>query len=144
MANEKSETIKIYMVVGLTVMLLISGYFRFIHAKLKGGEKTAPAPSASAAIQIPSIEVKTSQKTAQVEPARFDFLPPTIRDIFAEPEIPTPPKKEVEEKPTKIKKILKDFKDGYNVVISEKEFEYLKFLLEKQEQKDKNDGWIQV
>lgn len=52
--------------------------------------------------------------------------------------------KEVEEKPTKIKKILKDFKDGYNVVISEKEFEYLKFLLEKQEQKDKNDGWIQV
>ena len=124
MAEKKKERIKIYITIGLAVVLVISGYFRLIHAKTKRSV-TTPAPQPSlASINIPKIQTKPQQETKQPEPVRsddlksvlqqvikqpesdrFDVLQSAIRDIFAEPVRPAKPAKplpeenQVEEKP---------------------------------------------
>ena len=91
MAEKKKERIKIYITVMLAVVLVISGYFRLIHAKIKQSGKT-PAPNSSlASIDIPKIQTKLQQVIKQPESNRFDVLQSVVRDIFAEPVRPAPP-----------------------------------------------------
>ena len=90
MAEKKSDRIKIYIIIGLAVVLVISGYFRLIHAKTKRSV-TTPAPQPSLArINIPKILTKL-QQVKPSEPDRLDVLPSLIRDIFAEPVRPAQP-----------------------------------------------------
>jgi len=91
MAEKKKERIKIYITIMLAVVLVISGYFRLIHAKTKRSV-TTPAPQPSLApINIPKILTKPQQVIKQPESDRFDDLQSVIRDIFAEPVKPIKP-----------------------------------------------------
>ena len=99
MAEKKSEQIKIYITIGLAVVLVISGYFRLIHAKTKKG-RVAPTPQPSLApINIPRIQTEPKQDKKQPKPDRSDFLQSAVRDIFAEPADPEPEKNKSKEKP---------------------------------------------
>jgi len=97
MAEKKSERIKIYIVVMLAVALVISGYFRLIHAKIKkSGTTPVPKPSL-ASIDIPKIQTKLQQVIKQPESDRFSVLQSVVKDIFAEPVRPEPPQPASEE-----------------------------------------------
>ena len=90
MAEKKSDRVKIYITVMLAVVLVISGYFRLIHAKIqKSGKTPAPKPSL-ASIDIPKIQTKLQQVIKQPEQDRFGILQSVVKDIFAEPERPAP------------------------------------------------------
>lgn len=91
MAEKKSDRVKIYITVMLAVVLVISGYFRLIHAKIKkNGSAPASKPSL-ASIDIPKIQTKLQQVIKQPDQDRFGALQSVVKDIFAEPVRPAPP-----------------------------------------------------
>ena len=79
MADKKSEKIKIYIAIGLAIVLVISGYFRLIHAKTKKRGVTPTLKPSLAPITIPKIQTEPKQDKKQVEPDRFDFLLDEVR-----------------------------------------------------------------
>ena len=90
MAEKKSNRIKIYIVIGLALVLVVNGYFRLIHAKTKrSGTSSTPQPSLTS-INIPKILTKLQQAKPS-ESDRFDVLQYAIKDIFAEPVWPAKP-----------------------------------------------------
>ena len=90
MAEKKSNRIKIYITIGLALVLVVNGYFRLIHAKIKrSGKSSTPQPSL-APINIPKILTKL-QQVKPSESDRFDVLQYAVRDIFAEPVRPAKP-----------------------------------------------------
>lgn len=90
MAEKKSNRIKIYITIGLALVLVVNGYFRLIHAKTKrSGRSSTPQPSL-ASINIPKILTKL-QQVKPSESDRFDVRQYAVRDIFAEPVRPVPP-----------------------------------------------------
>ena len=106
MAEKKSERAKIFITVGLAVVLVISGYFRLIHAKIRKSGAPPTSQSSLAPINIPTIQIPTIQTeqqpdTKQPEPDHLDFMQSAIRDIFAEPADKTPEENraEVEQTP---------------------------------------------
>jgi len=101
MAEAKNDRIKIYLVIGLSVILAASGYFRLIRPKMKGtAGATSSAPiresvqvSDPAPMPIPTGE----ERRAGSKRTSFFIEPMTeLRDIFAEP--PAPEKAEKEKK----------------------------------------------
>ena len=97
MAEKKSNRIKIYITIGLAVVLVINGYFRFIHARIKNSGRSSTSQPSLADINIPKILTKL-QQVKQSESDRFDLLQYAVRDIFAEPA--KPPKPSPKEKVT--------------------------------------------
>ena len=73
----KKDKIKIYIVIGLSVVLLISGYFRLIHPRIKRGSSVIKpkgqalqnkASMASPAVKIPKNEPSTESLRAEISP----------------------------------------------------------------------------
>ena len=99
--NRNKEKIKIYIVIGLSVILMISGYFRLIHAKIKtnptssvlpkGDMTTSAQPPVSINMPDPKSDLKSDLKVdipkpkPSSEPTTVDFLQAVVRDIFSEP-----------------------------------------------------------
>jgi hypothetical protein len=109
MADKKKEQIKLYVTLGLAVLLLISAYFRIIRPKTKGtANATASGPGVSAPavpaaiVQMPTVKLDTPKKKKQKKQDPFIGMSSTVRDIFAEPKASEPEKeagKEAEKKP---------------------------------------------
>ena len=109
MAGKKSEQIKLYITLGLVVVLLISAYFRIIRPKTKGtANATASSPRISAPVstpvQIQKVQLDTPKKKGKAKKSRNQFrvMSSMVRDIFAEPKAPVSDKeaeKEPEKKP---------------------------------------------
>ena len=109
MVNKKKEQIKLYITLGLGLLLMISAYFRIIRPKTKGTANatvSTPKISAPAAtpVQIPTVQLDAPTKKEKTKKSRnkFSVMSSMVRDIFAEPKEPVPDKeeeKEAEKKP---------------------------------------------
>lgn len=77
------EKIKLYVVIMLAIVLLISFYFRFIHAKVTENRKTEPVTSTVQNIELPRVDRETEEKGPVSEPVRRRLSQKVIRDIFS-------------------------------------------------------------
>ena len=102
MQKEKSNQIKTYVVIGLCVVLLLVGYFRFVHKSVTHNAGPTPSTAPIARLEVPKVEAKT---LANPQPAKVPVSEPLredLTDIFAplklpvkkesQPEGPEPPK----------------------------------------------------
>ena len=97
MTEKKNNRVKIYITIGLAIVLVVNGYFRFIHTRTKkSGISSTPQPSL-ANITVPKILTKL-QQVKETESDRLNVLQYAVKDIFAEPIRPAPSKHEQEKK----------------------------------------------
>ena len=84
MPAQKSDQMKIYIIVGLAVILLISAYFRFVHKKPAGGAG-GPATSGTASTRhvAPKLELDIPQPAKDDRSALDELVGWVIRDIFS-------------------------------------------------------------
>ena len=109
MPDNKKEQIKLFIVIGLAIVAVIFGYFRFIHKKSpQGAGPAAPATALITPFNVPKIEIKMPQTAKKSESPVNKFLRPVIKDIFQpfkwpeKEEPPPPPEPEPEPEPPKI------------------------------------------
>lgn len=101
MAENKSEQIKLYILIGVAIGAAVIAYFRFVHKKKP--RATAPPPTTSSLVLSGLPEVKIPEKTARwLETPMRESLMPVIRDIFTPlywPKKEEPPPVVAEEEP---------------------------------------------
>jgi hypothetical protein len=101
-SKSKNETLKLYVVIGLSFVFAVALYFRFIHKKPEN-DAASPKPSVIhlAQFNIPQIKPENFLKNAQHDEPMVQESPPVlIRDVFA-PLVPltkTKPLKSVSKK----------------------------------------------
>ena len=88
MAKEKNEQIKIYVVMGLAVVLLIMAYFRFVREKENPDEAPAIATASFVDLDIPEIRPISPQEARSLEPVGYEYPQTIIRDIFSSLTVP--------------------------------------------------------
>ena len=95
MGNTKSEKIKFYVVISLSIILMISVYYRFIHTRISAGKKTSsPIQTVEKRPQIPSV-IRDNQPLLNLEQNRIKkYSEPPVRDIF-DPALPIREKNEM-------------------------------------------------
>ena len=82
MPEKKNKPIQIYIVIGLSLVLVIMGYFRFIHNKsIYDDDHTLPG-TGPAQFDIASVEINKLQKNSMYALPVNDPLNIYIRDIF--------------------------------------------------------------
>lgn len=92
MSKEKNEKIKIYVVTVLTLVLVVLGYFRFIHKESTVVANIEPDTELHAGLDVPQAKIRNA--AANVQPYLAPAKEPgraLIRDIFA-PVKPLPQK----------------------------------------------------
>jgi len=100
MAGKKSDHIKTYIVIGLALVLAISGYFRFVHAKKgkQNADNNQSASSESSAapveLEVPQIRVKNPENVQQDDSFVDEYLHVAVSDIFAPINVPPKPGEE--------------------------------------------------
>ncbi|MDL1963585.1 MAG: hypothetical protein LWW98_04445 [Deltaproteobacteria bacterium] len=83
MPEKKNKPIQIYIVIGLSLVLVIMGYFRFIHNKsIFDADHNLPA-AGSAQFDIALVEINKPQKNSMHALPVNEPLSIYIRDIFA-------------------------------------------------------------
>jgi len=97
MPGKKGDQIKIYMVIGLALVLVIAGYFRFMHKKATGDANRTPSTVPLAKLDVPQVGITMPQNAQRIELPVNGPLRAVIRDIFAP--LKSPPK--AESQPTK-------------------------------------------
>jgi len=86
MAEKKNDTVKLYIMIGLAVALMVSGYFRFFGRKVAVGTSAAAPHSDASNPGIPRIVDKPQAETPAGSATRdFRSVKTRIRDIFAAP-----------------------------------------------------------
>ena len=108
MAGKKKEQIKLYITLGLALVLIISGYFRIIRPKTKGTANATASRPAAPAVQIPKAKVETPRKKEKIKKKQSPIysMSSMVRDIFTEPVAPEPVEERKEEKEEKEEKKL--------------------------------------
>jgi len=103
MAGKKKEQIKLYVTLGLALVLIISGYFRIIRPKTKGTANATASRPAASAVQIPKVKIETPRKKGKIKKKQGSVysMSSRVRDIFSEPVVPEPVKERNEEKEEK-------------------------------------------
>jgi hypothetical protein len=108
MAEKKSDQIKIYVVMGLAMVLLISMYFRFIHAKAGFVKDGTPSIETSARFEVPQVDMEAPRNDRGPEPVVNGSLSAVIRDIFMPLKSPTDAERKARgQEPTKHSPSLK-------------------------------------
>ena len=82
MPTEKSEKIKLYLVIALAVAAVILAYFRFIHKKNDGVVNTTRPPSEEVKFDIHQIAKTSARRRRAPRLPLDDSLSGGIRDIF--------------------------------------------------------------
>jgi hypothetical protein len=81
--GKKTERIKIYIVIGLSLVFVTVGYFRFFHKKaeadVKPIEPIEPAPK----IDLNSVQLKIQSRLQLSQEPSLESFQPIGRDIFA-------------------------------------------------------------
>ena len=97
MAEKKPERVKIYLIIGLSIVLLVVVYFRFFHKKTTHAAVPVPYKASVARLAVPQVDLPLSQKgegPKREARAQARALP---RDIF-EP-AKAPPQRETQPRP---------------------------------------------
>ena len=83
MPEKKNDRAKVYMVIGLALVLMVVSYFRFIHKrKVTPAVSRIPAP-AVLRFDMPQIKIPDRQNTRSRESLSKESMRAPIRDIFA-------------------------------------------------------------
>ena len=102
--DKKSDKIKIYITLGLALVLVITGYFRVIRPRTKGTANATASRPAAPVVQIPKVKIETPRKREKIKKKQNPIysMSSMVRDIFTEPAVPEPvkEKKEEEKKPS--------------------------------------------
>ena len=90
MVDKKKEQIKLYIVIGLSVVLVISAYFRFIHGKIGRGSVGGQGQPVQASVEykVPVVDAKVISITPKQESFINENLTARLRDIFAPSRFP--------------------------------------------------------
>lgn len=84
MSKHKNEKIKIYLVTVLTLVLVVLGYFRFIHKDSTVVANIEPDTKLDAGLDVPQVKIRNPAPNAQPYLASAkEPMHPLIRDIFA-------------------------------------------------------------
>jgi hypothetical protein len=83
MPEKKNKPIQIYIVIGLLLVIVIMGYFRFIHNKSISDDDHALPAAGTAQFNIDSVEINKPQKSSMYALPVNEPLSIYIRDIFA-------------------------------------------------------------
>ena len=86
MVSEKSDQIKLYIVIGLALVAAIVAFFRFVYKPGESDDVSVNAASKPAKIEIPQLITKQSERFQEYETSIDRFSSVNIRDIF-HPEI---------------------------------------------------------
>ena len=81
--TEEGQRIKIYLVIGLALVLVSLAYFRFFHKKPKPSGATAAATAPAVQFEIPQPEIVNRKDTARREAVVREAGRVVVRDIFA-------------------------------------------------------------
>ena len=95
MPEKKIESIKIYIVIGLALILVIVGYFRLFHKKAAHDETESPSVTASLHSDVNSVLRKSPRRDSWRKSPAAESLRPIVRDIF----VPLKPPKKAEIRP---------------------------------------------
>ena len=109
MAKEKSEQIKIYVAIGLAVVLLITAYFRFVREKENPHKGYSPTTASFAEVEVPEVRPINPHEFRLREPVAYDYSQTVIRDIFSSLKAPkkleSPDEEEEKAKPNLIQAV---------------------------------------
>ena len=83
MMGKKSDQIKLYAVIGLSLVLVVLAYFRFIHVKANQEEDPAKSTAPVVELDFLQIKAKSAKKEIALEPTAHGPLQDIIRDIFS-------------------------------------------------------------
>ena len=95
MARKKSEKIKIYIGLALVLVLVVNGYFQFLHRKtqlVQGKKGLSPGPKK--AIEPSKISIQKPKIIEALGNIPEELIPFSIRNIFGPLKAPTGRKKE--------------------------------------------------
>ena len=82
MPEKKIESIKIYIVIGLALVLVIVGYFRLFHKKPANDTVVSPSVTASVQSDVNSVLRKSPRRESWHKSPAAESLRPIVRDIF--------------------------------------------------------------
>jgi hypothetical protein len=85
MAGKGAEKIKLYLIISLSIIFVVSFYFRFIHAKMKDNRvspKTSPQLSALPKLLLPKLTNSSLREVENLDTLFKDNDLQAIRDIF--------------------------------------------------------------
>ena len=100
MSEKKVERIKIYFIIGLSIVLVVIVYIRFFHKKATHAAVPSRDQASLARLAVPQVQLPNLQEGKRSEMARHESRRSIPRDIF-EPIKAPPPKKETQRQPEK-------------------------------------------
>ena len=83
MAGTKADKIKIYMVIALSMVLIINGYFRFFHGKGSGPKDGTPSGLTPVQFEIPKISPEIPPDPQTPGSVNLEPVQALMRDIFS-------------------------------------------------------------
>ena len=86
--SKKSDLIRVYIVIGLTLVLVVSAYFRFIHGKTKNNETLTPSTDLVSQLNIPVMKIKDPENHQGTKNPDNSYLQVILRDIFSPVSVP--------------------------------------------------------
>ena len=100
MPTASRERTKIYMVIGLSVLFVAVGYFRFFHGRIVAPGVTASEASSPVRIEVPALAFKGIPLTPQTPEGTLEAPRTMLRNIFAPANKPStePPRPAVPER----------------------------------------------
>jgi len=82
-AMESRERKKLYLVVGLLVLFVAVGYFRFFHGKTASFSQPERSAALPAVIDVPAVDLKAVPPAGLLQKTAADGPRAALRDIFA-------------------------------------------------------------
>jgi hypothetical protein len=83
MAEAKNNRIKVYIVIGLAVVLAISVYFRFVHGKVAAHTSQGSSEATFVQLDVPQVSTEDPQNAQRRESFVHEYLHTAIRDLFS-------------------------------------------------------------
>jgi len=85
---ESRERTKLYIVIGLSVVFIAVGYFRFLHGKIAFFNPPERSVAIPVVIQVPAVNLKGIQPAGKPQEMAPEGLRAGLRDIFAPAKTP--------------------------------------------------------
>jgi hypothetical protein len=82
-SRKKGEQIKMYIVIGLLLVLLSVAYFRFLHNRRPSEVGQTPPTAALPQFDVAHVQMEIPKTAPRAESTPDEPLPAVIRDIFA-------------------------------------------------------------
>lgn len=97
MPDQRSEKIKLYIVIVLAIVAAIFAYFRFVHKKTAPVAEQAPSPVSQNQLTIPDIRIQDALERQRETMPVHESLRAIARDIFEPFRFPEKPGPQPEE-----------------------------------------------